>query len=623
MCHSQPSLSGFDRFRFPSDEPLNTFSRGLTEQRGPYPDEEDQVRSPLMAHFRESITSPHARREHSVAQSRPEEHFRSATSYRSHAPRSGRRASSAYDSRPLGSYVRDMSHHVARMHMEDDFEALEKQQVSPGPSEDNAEHTYSDTAPLTQGTCFTETKPDGTFRQLIFVVIVCSVQYLSLAGLAQTFAPLNVLSDSLNINNPEATAWPTAAYSLALGSCILMAGRLGDLLGHRIVFISGWLWFGFASVGCGFSFYGGWHMLTACRAVQGIGPALLVPNALALISRKFAAGVKRNISISLFAGAGPCGFASGAVVSSLFSELLWWPWQFWAMGIVCITLSVLTIAAVPYESDDAYVYSWTEFWRLFDLLGACTGISALTLIGIALVQGPIVGYSKPYIITFLGLGVILICIFCYTETRVATKPLLPLTALGAKVGFTLVCICAGWGSQGIWCFFLFLRWENIQGYDSLAACAHFWPIAPVGLAAAVTVGLLLKRVKVAWVLTVAMLAFLLGSLLLAIPPGSYEYAATLCSIIIAPLGMNWSFPTAVILISSEVTREHQGIAASLVATVLNFSISTGLGLAGNIVHGITPTQTLLETYQAAWYFGAALAGFGLFISLCFTLRSRK
>lgn len=126
-----------------------------------------------------------------------------------------------------------------------------------------------------------------------------------------------------------------AAYSLTLGSCILPAGRLGDMFGHRKIFFTGWIWFAATSLLCGFSILGGPRMFTTCRAFQGIGPALLTPNGLALFGQTFPIGMKRNIATSIFGGSGPCGVVTGAVMTSVFDQLVWWPWSFWSMGIAC------------------------------------------------------------------------------------------------------------------------------------------------------------------------------------------------------------------------------------------------------------------------------------------------
>jgi MFS family permease len=125
-------------------------------------------------------------------------------------------------------------------------------------------------------------------------------------------------------------------------------------------------------------------------------------------------------------------------------------------------------------------------------------------------------------------------------------------------------------------------------------------------------------------MSISMLCFLLGCLFLATAPGQQSYFPnTFLSIVFAPLGMNWSFPTGVILMSNAVPREHQGIAASLVSTMVNYSISTGLGFADSIDRYIGDEYGLLAGYRGAWYCGIGLSALGFFISLCFIWQSRK
>ena len=91
------------------------------------------------------------------------------------------------------------------------------------------------------------------------------------------------------------------------------------MYGHKRVFQLGWAWFALWSLVAGFSHSS--FVLSACRALQGIGPALLVPNAMALVGRTFPMGMKRNIVFSLFGAAGPTGFTLGAVFSSICAQL--------------------------------------------------------------------------------------------------------------------------------------------------------------------------------------------------------------------------------------------------------------------------------------------------------------
>lgn len=91
------------------------------------------------------------------------------------------------------------------------------------------------------------------------------------------------------------------------------------MYGHKRVFMFGWLWFSLCSIICGFSKTT--IQLSAFRALQGIGPALLVPNAMALVGRTFPMGMKRNLVFSLFGACGPLGWVTGALFSSICAQL--------------------------------------------------------------------------------------------------------------------------------------------------------------------------------------------------------------------------------------------------------------------------------------------------------------
>jgi MFS family permease len=158
---------------------------------------------------------------------------------------------------------------------------------------------------------------------------------------------------------------------------------------------------------------------------------------------------------------------------------------------------------------------------------------------------------------------------------------------------------------------------------------------------------------------IAMVNFLIGSLLLATVPLNQSYwLQTFFSIIIMPGAMNLSFPVATILISSSLPKEKQGIAASLVSTMVNYSISCGLGLAGTIhrfsferaigrpgeeretlngsplqrPHGRPPllsestpflTQVRLRSFRGPWWFAVGMSGFGVVIAGVFILWNRR
>jgi MFS family permease len=152
--------------------------------------------------------------------------------------------------------------------------------------------------------------------------------------------------------------------------------------------------------------------------------------------------------------------------------------------------------------------------------------------------------------------------------------------------------------------------------------AHFCPVAISGFLAAITTGHVISRIGPGWVMLISMVAFLVGSILVATMPVDQLYSKQAFIItLIMPWGMDMSFPAGTLIMSDAVAKRHQGMAASLVNTVINYSISIGVGIAGTVEvhvhHGGEPRETELRGYRGALYLGIGLSGLGVATSLLF------
>ena len=470
--------------------------------------------------------------------------------------------------------------------------------------------------------------PKSLPREIAFVGVLCMAQLMTQAGLGQSIAPLHIIGDSFNITSPGQLSWIPAAYSLTVGTFILIAGRLGDLYGHKRFFIAGFLWFGFWSLMVGFSVFvqrGGGKgaiFFDVCRAMQGIGPAFLLPNAIAILGRTYGPGRRQEMIFSLLGATAPSGFNLGALFSSLFAQRVWWPWAFWVMGIICFLLAIAGYFAIPHTpSPHISKTDGITSWARADGWGATTGVTALVLINFAWNQGPVVGWTTPYTYILLVIGFLFLSVFGFIELR-ATFPLIPRDALSSDTAFVLGCIAAGWSCFGIWVYYLWQFCEELLHTSPLLTSTYFVPTSISGLIAALTTGMILHRVPASVVMLIAMLAFMTGTILVATTPvGQIYWAQIFVAVVIMPWGMDMSFPAATILLSNKMRREEQGVAASLVNTVINYSISIGLGMAGTIEGrvGGTGEQGLLKGYRGALYFGIGIAGLGVLTALAFGL----
>lgn len=226
----------------------------------------------------------------------------------------------------------------------------------------------------------------------------------------------------------------------------------------------------------------------------------------------------------------------------------------------------------------------------------------MILVNFALNQAPLVLWNTPYIGITLGLGILLLIAFVLVELR-TSDPLVPIRGLPCDAVFALTCIVAGWASHGyvysndsnrllkaasIWAYNLYLFLEHLRDQSALLTSAQTSPVALTGLLFAFSTVYLIRHLGVSYVMLLSMFFFALGALLLATMPIHQTYwAQTFVSILVMPGAMNLSYPAANMLMSTALPKEKQGVAASLVSTLVNYSISAGLGFAGSIDRYIT------------------------------------
>ncbi|KAH7629334.1 major facilitator superfamily-domain-containing protein [Sordaria sp. MPI-SDFR-AT-0083] len=441
----------------------------------------------------------------------------------------------------------------------------------------------------------------NSIHEVVFVAVLCLAQFLSLAAMNQTVAPMLILAKYFDIHDYGNLSWFSAAYSMTVGTFILPAGKPTlqapcqtcptsrfttgtptDRQPHRKTRR---------------------HPRAQARLhgrlglVQSLVPPLVIPNAIAIIGRTFPIGLKRNIAFACFGAAGPTGAAVGAILASLVAEKLSWHWCFWFLAMTCAVLVGVSWFVIPQpsesasrspdaspERDGSKIEPETDPNPTFDHLGALTGVTGLILINFALNQAPLVGWSTPYVPVLLVLGILSLAAFVWVELCFASQPIVPLRGLQRHAAFVLVIVFTGWSSHGIWVYYLYIFLEHLRGHSALLTSFETSPVAVTGIFFAfLTVYLLRRGVSVSLIMLISCFFFFLGSLLVVLTPLHQTYRAnTFVAVLLMPGAMNLSFPAATILLSETLPRDKQGMAASLVATVVNYSISCGLGLAGSV-----------------------------------------
>lgn len=258
--------------------------------------------------------------------------------------------------------------------------------------------------------------------------------------------------------SPQTLQSVVSAYVIASSGFLLFGGRASDLLGRRRVLVVGLFLY------CAASFAGGIATSPvyqlAARAVQGLGGALVFPSTLAIINVRFPEGVERNRALGVWAGAGAAGLVIGVLLGGGLTSFFGWRSVF----LINVPLAGAALfATLSLIEADGHI----DRSRIFDLPGAVTVTAAISLLVVALVEGPNFGWLSPWTIGFLFAGVSLGVAFIVIERR-SVDPLLPLGMLRntwLRLGlFVATMFMATFGAL---LYFLSLLFQNVFGYDAL------------------------------------------------------------------------------------------------------------------------------------------------------------
>ncbi len=143
-------------------------------------------------------------------------------------------------------------------------------------------------------------------HEILFVGIICLAQFTTQVGFGQALLILHEIGKSFHLSNPGELSWLVAGYSLTVGTFILVGGRLGDMFGYKRMLLIGYGWFSVWSMIAGLAIYSNHVLFVFARVLQGIGPAILLPNGVALLGASYANGSPRkNMVFALFGACAP------------------------------------------------------------------------------------------------------------------------------------------------------------------------------------------------------------------------------------------------------------------------------------------------------------------------------
>ncbi|RBM04630.1 MFS transporter [Streptomyces sp. PT12] len=451
---------------------------------------------------------------------------------------------------------------------------------------------------------------------------------LGVIGIAQLMVVLD--ATIVNIALPSAQGdlgfsdgdrqWVVTSYALAFGSLLLLGGRIADLFGIKVTFLTGLVGFAAASAlgGAASSF----EVLVTARALQGVFGALLAPAALSLLTTTFTDAKERAKAFSVYGAIAGAGGAIGLLLGGVLTEQLNWRWTLYVN---------LIFAAVAFIGGAALLA------RTGRVAGATLDVPGTVLVSAGLF-GLVYGFANaeshdwghPGTWGCLTAGVVLLAAFGWWQTRSA-HPLLPLRVLLERdrgASFVAVLL-SGVGLFGV---FLFLTYylQMSLGYSPIETGLAFLPMIGGLMVSAALVGtVLLPRLGPRVLVSAGMGLGAAGLAWLTVLDLDSGYAADVMPpTIVAGLGIGLVIAPAMNLATAGVRPEDAGVASATVNTMqqVGGSIGTAVlntlaaGAANDFMRGKDPTDPMvraqagLESYSTAFWWSAAFFVAGMVAS---------
>ncbi|KAH8693030.1 putative MFS transporter [Talaromyces proteolyticus] len=473
----------------------------------------------------------------------------------------------------------------------------------------------------------------STWRLANIILAVAGVSFLSsfatgvlTIGLPQTAIDIKLSEDLI--------FWPSSVYSLASGSCLLLAGSVADVVGNRPVNLIGCFLVGCFILACGLARTG--IELIMFRAMQGVAVSLCLPTSVAIVSNSVPNGRTRNIAFSCLGFVQPVGFSVGLVLGGLMLDTVGWRLGYYISGGLTFLLFMISVKALPAEKKTTGRDVITKLRTDIDWVGGFVSCVSLCLFSyiLAALTNDISNIKRPVNITLLIIAVALVPVFILWEQRQERRgqPALMPNSLWKNRVFTNICLMVmfAWGVCNVMELFCSLFFQKVQNLNAFEASIRILPSMIVGSICQLSTGLLIHRISAFYLVVGSMILSGGGPLLMAVIDARWPYwYDAFFAQLLAPLSADILFTIGLLVVSDLFPTRTQALAGAVFNTVSQFGTSIGLTVMAVISSATTKhysksasnsssPDALLVGYRAgfwaafAWMMIAFLIGaFGL------------
>jgi EmrB/QacA subfamily drug resistance transporter len=454
-------------------------------------------------------------------------------------------------------------------------------------------------------------------RRWLALYVLCLGMLMIVLDVTIVNVALPSIQEDLHFST-SSLAWVVNAYLIAFGGLLLLAGRVGDLIGRRRVFLAGIALFTAASLLCGAAQADWWLVLA--RFVQGVGGAMTSAVILGMIVTMFPKPREQAKAIGVFAFVASAGGSVGLLAGGVLTQSINWHWIFFVNLPIGIATALAARRLVPDEPGIGLQAG-------ADVPGAVL-ITAALMLGVYTIVGPAAkhGWGATETLLLAAGAIALLAAFVVRESR-ARSPLMPLRIFRSRpvAAANAIQIMSVAGMFGM--FFLgALYLRRVLGYDALQIGLAFLPVTiamgtlSIRYSERIFVALGARRALVSGLTLV-----LAGLVVFALAPVHASYATQIApSMLLLGLGAGTAFPALMNLAMSGATPRDAGLASGLVNTTAQIGGALGLAVLATVstshsnalkASGHSTAVALTSGYHLAFWIASALVGCAIAVVL--------
>lgn len=412
-------------------------------------------------------------------------------------------------------------------------------------------------------------------------------------------------------------SWIAAAATLTSGAFQLAVGQLADLLGRKLVFLVGTGSFAVFVLLLGFAQNPYW--MDIVLGVIGICCAMVVPPAGGILGAAYERPSKRkNLAFSAFSSGNPVGFVLGSITCGIATRLFNWRAAFYFISMLWAVFFLHALWAIPdveaFEHGKPLKERLSFFFRKFDTVGAILTLFGTGMFTAGITLGPADGWKSPVTLCLMLIGIVLIGLFCFWETRYP-DPLMP-PFIWKDRNFTLLMAVTVLGFMAFQAaaFYLAYFMQEVRQWDALIVALHLLPQAIAGLLWNVLIGHTLHKVNNTLIMGAGALSYLAANLLLSLMHAESSYWAFIFpALILNVVGADFQFNVANMYVMQSLPAHQQGLASGVMNTLVRLSSTVSMGIASAVFTSVEvspqgqeqPMLKFTRTFQVSVALAAA------------------